>query len=54
MKTLAVYPPGKVRKARKDRKKLKKIAISIGASFGMIIMLTIMVLLMMKMSVGGI
>lgn len=51
MKTLAVYREGRVCKAKKGGKRLKKIAISVGASIGVVIMLTVMVLLIMKMSV---
>lgn len=54
MKTLTVYTEGRAGKAKKGREKLKKIAVAIGASLGIILMLTVMVLLIMKMSVVAI
>lgn len=49
MKTLTVSPKGEVQRAKKNRKKLKKIGISIGMGFLLFALVFMMVLLVEKM-----
>ena len=49
MNTLAVYSADKVRRAKQGRRRLKKIAVSVGMGIGMTAMVVVMVLIMTRM-----